>query len=113
MDDLVITSFDFRLDHKVFQNSTVFNLRHAEDGHPIGRDVSANGRDGIGHVMEFGEVFIGVPLVDALGQKFLVLFQRVVDGIEQVLKVIETHKADFVGLLLLSRSTVHSKAESQ
>ena len=113
MDDLVITSFDFRMDHKVFQNSTVFKLRYAEDGHPVRGYVGADGGDGVGHIVEFGEVFLGVPLVDALGQEFLVLLQRVVDGIEQVLKVIETDEADFIGLLLLGFEARETKTKSQ
>ena len=63
--------------------------------------------------MEFVEVLFGVPLVAALGQKLLVVLVRVVDGIEQVLKVIETDQTDLVGLLLLGGGVVYLKAKSQ
>jgi hypothetical protein len=52
-------------------------------------------------------------LVGALRQEFLVLFQRVVDGIKQVLKVIETDQADLISLLLLGGNVFDSETEDQ
>ena len=67
MHHLIVAILDFGLGHKVFHYCAVFNLRYAEHGHAVGRDVGANGGDGIGHVMEFVQVFFSVPLVEALG----------------------------------------------
>ena len=63
--------------------------------------------------MEFGKVFLGVPLVAALGQELLVVFVRVIDGVEEVLKVIEADEADLIGLLLLGGDVVYAEAKSQ
>ena len=51
--------------------------------------------------MQLGHVFLGVPLVDAVGKELLVLFVGVVDGVEEVLQVVKTYQTDFIGLLLL------------
>ena len=111
--DLIVTVLDFGLAHEVFQHRAVLDLRHAEDGHAVGRPVGADGGDGVGHVVEFGEVFLGVPLVGALRQELLVVFVRVVDGVEEVLEVIEADEADLIGLLLLGGDVVYAEGEGQ
>ena len=110
---LVVAAFQFGLGHQVFQHGAVLHLRHAEDGHAVGRDVGADGRDGIGHVVELSQVFLGVPLVDALGQKLLVVFVRVVDGIEEILQIVEPDEADFICLFLLCVKARKTKYKSQ
>ena len=101
MHHLVVAVGELGLGYEVFQNRAVFHLRHAEDSYAIGADVGADGGDGIGHVMELGGVFLGVPLVEAFGQKLLVVLQRVVDGVEEVFQIIETDQADLIGLFFL------------
>ena len=110
---LVVAAFQFGLGHQILQHGAVLHLRHAEDGHAVGRDVGTDGRDGVCHVVELSQVFLGVPLVDALGQELLVVLVRVVDGVEEVLQIVEPDEADFVCLFLLCVKARKTKYKSQ
>ncbi len=110
---LIVATLDFGLGHQVFKHMAVLNLRHAKDSYAVGCDVGADGGDGIGHVMEFVEVFLGIPLVGALGQELLVVFLRVVDGVEEVFQVIEADQTNFIGLFFLCVEARKTKDKGQ
>ncbi len=110
---LIVAVLDFGLGHEVFKHLAILDLRHAKDSHTVGRDVGADGGDGVGHVVEFVEVFLGIPLVGALGQELFVKLQRVVNGIEEVFQVIEADQADFISLFFLCFEVRKTKYKGQ
>ena len=104
MNNLVVAVGNLRLCHEVFEHHAVLNLRNAQ--HPqaffgvnLVVGVGAYRRDGVCHIMQLGGIFLRVPSIFALRQKLFVVFDRVVDRIVKILKVIKTHEADFELLL--------------
>ena len=99
--DLVVACGDLGLGHQVLKHMAVLDFRETENGNAIGGIVQSDGRDGIRHVVQFGHVFLCVPLVGPIGQELLVVRERVVDGVEEVFQVVEADQADLVCVLFL------------
>ena len=91
VDDAVVTVLDLRILHQILQHGDVLYLAHSYHGRPVGRGARSHLRDGVSYVLDLRPILLAVPAVRAFGTELLVVFAVVVDGVEQVLKVIEGH----------------------
>ena len=88
--NLIAAIFQFGLTHEVLQHGDVLNLTDADEDGTLGRRaLDFHLADGIGHVVLFLPILGTIPLASAFGREFLVIDAIVVDGVEQVLQVIE------------------------
>ena len=88
MADAVICRPEFGCRDDVFEHRAVFDLRDADDDGVVpvhGGDVE---QDTL-HIMEFLVVFDRVPAFGTVGQKLFVVCFGIVDGVEEVLHVVE------------------------
>ena len=69
----------------------IFDFRKSDNGRSHGQFVGAEFAEYAGHVVQFGLVFHFSPFVAAVGQKLVVVFAGIVNGVEQVFQVIERH----------------------
>ena len=95
---------------EVVETTDVLHLGYADTCSTARVVVSTQLRNGIGHVLNFVLVLVRGPFVATIGQVLVVVLTFVVDGIEQVLKVVESNTADvlsvcFVLFVLLSASS--------
>lgn len=72
----------------------------ARDGSPHGQFVGAELRQHLGHVFQFGIVLHRAPLVDALGGVLVVVLPGVVDGVEEVFLVVESHAVEGIAFFV-------------
>ena len=88
MDDLEVRVGDGGLGHQVFQDVTVLDLGDAQDG-MVGLVLVPHRPDDLGHVGKFLLVLEFGPLVGAVGKVFVVVLPFVMEGVEEVLQVVE------------------------
>ena len=100
VDELVAASGQFRLCDEIGQCACVLHLGQADDGSPHGQFVGAEIRQHLGHVFQFGVVLHRAPLVDALGGVLVVVLPGVVDGVEEVFLVVESHAVEGIAFFV-------------
>ncbi len=76
---------------EVFEHGAVLDFADAYHGRTVGRRLCGELRDGVGHVVDFAPILLAVPLAVALRRELQVVFSVVVDGVEEVFKVVESH----------------------
>ena len=101
MHNLVAAVLDFGLTDKVLKHREVLDLTHANEDRSLGRRaLDLHLADGIGHVVLFLPILGSVPLIGSLRGELIVLLTIVVDGVEQVLQIIEHHAIHQIATVL-------------
>ena len=86
------------------QGTAVLHLRHANDAGPNARKlVGAHLGKHLGHVCQFMLVLHLVPMIGACGQEVEIVFPLIVNGVEEVLQVVESYGINAVLLLCVER----------
>ena len=80
--------------YKILQHTAVFNLGASDDGRAQRCGLRLHLRDGIGEIVDLLAVFRTVPFVASGRGELEVVLPVVVDGVEEVLKVIERHSEE-------------------
>ena len=85
--------------YKILKHRDVLYLTHAYDGRAVRRAPGLELRYGVRQVVDLGPILVSVPFVLSLRGKLKVVFAVVVDRVEKVLQIVESHPEHFTAPL--------------
>ena len=89
MDELVLGKG--RLLQQVGQHPVVLHFGHTDKGRSLGHFVARQGRKHPCHIRQLGFILLRCPLVAAPWQEIIIVLAGIVNGIKQILKIVERH----------------------
>ena len=101
-----------RVGNKVVEHRAVLDFRHTDYCRTLRCQVASHLADGIRHIVDFLPILVAIPLASAVRTEFEVVFTIIVDGIEQILQVIECYSESLI-LLLLGKSGKHRQSNKR
>ena len=90
--------------NKVGHDTGVLHLRDTDDDSPGEHLVRAQVGQATRHVAEFVPIFVLCPVVGAIGQEIVVVLVLVMNRVEEVLQIVESHRIESILLLGFRRN---------
>ena len=93
--ELHITRLERLLGTEVCKHTGILDLAHSDNGAThIGEHVGTHIGKRLGHILQFMRIFQAVPTVTSIGKKFKIAFAFIMDGVKEVLLIVEANSVN-------------------